>query len=99
MVLDLDEEPAPDRALVEAIAQSADDLRRRIDHHQALVARLGGEEAGVETCLDAERASRARVRSALADAIETLDGTRRAFKSRELEVLRKRLTRVLVELD
>jgi hypothetical protein len=37
------------------------------------------------------------LRHTLADAIETLEATRKAFKSKQIEALRKRLTRILVE--
>lgn len=40
---------------------------------------------------------RETLRHALADAIETLEATRRAFKSKQIEALRKRLIRVLIE--
>jgi len=41
----------------------------------------------------------ARVQAALSDAVELLERTRHAFRSRELGELRRRLTRLLDELS
>ena len=37
------------------------------------------------------------LRHTLTDAIEALESTRKAFKSKQIEALRKKLTRVLIE--
>jgi hypothetical protein len=37
------------------------------------------------------------LRHTLADAIEILESTRKAFKSKQIEALRKKLTKVLIE--
>lgn len=88
-----------DPGLVDEIAHSAAELHSRAERHQALVSRLCRDAGSVGIHGEREGSSRALVKDTLVDAIEILEGTRRAFKSKQLEVLRRRLTRVLVELD
>ncbi|MDY0042106.1 MAG: hypothetical protein RBS57_17480 [Desulforhabdus sp.] len=44
-------------------------------------------------------ANSAKLREAVKEAIEILDESRKAFKSKRLETLRKRLTQVLADAD
>ena len=46
-----------------------------------------------------ERGSDARLKEALKETIEVLEQTKKAFKSKRLEVLRKKLTQVLIDSE
>jgi hypothetical protein len=82
----------------EAITESARDLQERIEAHRRLLAQRGSPVcSGAEPAWSSDRASRGRLRRTLSDTIAVLEGTRRAFKSRELEQLRKKLIGVLAE--
>lgn len=82
--------------LTEAIVESARDLRRRVEEHEQLLARSGGVQAAASSpCLMLDCSCRQTLRRTLLEAIETLEATRRSFKSKELEQLRKKLVEVL----
>jgi aromatic ring hydroxylase len=85
-----------DRLLMEVV-RSAEDLRQRVEIHRQLLVRLCG--GGASVSVDLESANEAILKAAVAETIDVLESTRRSFKSKQLEVLRKRLTRVLVALD
>jgi len=88
--------------LLTAVDESAGRLHREIEQHRALVA------AALNTRLDPDsleaimancprRCREERYKTAIQEAIEVLDASRRSFKSKQLEALRKQLTRVLIE--
>ena len=88
--------------LLRVIDQSTEDLHQRIDLHRYLMANIldigGGEETLKRvswplSCSAQER----RLKEAIREAIEVLEQSRKAFKSKRLEALRKRLTDVLTE--
>jgi hypothetical protein len=89
----------------EAIRKSARELQLQVQTHCKLVTQvLQGDDAGSE--IDAsllvgasheECPHRRRLRETLADVIVVLEKTRKAFKSKQLEVLRRRLLGVLAE--
>ena len=89
----------------EAIRRSAEDLQLRVETHCRLLAQSGdGGDARVQRdaspsvdSTDKDCLRRRRPREALADAITVLDETRKAFKSKQLGILRKRLLGVLSE--
>jgi len=84
----------------EALARSAEELRQRIEEHHALLKRVMEESdsvAVVDVCLVVECPHRRKLREVLTEVIEVLEETRRAFKSKRLEALRKKLVRVLAE--
>jgi hypothetical protein len=87
-----------------AIAESVARQQREIELQQNLVAlalrncpRSGGLSALAADC--PLRSREKRLREAIQEAIEVLESTRRAFKSKQLEMLRKNLTAVLIETD
>lgn len=79
------------------LTRSLRELRRTVNTHCRLVENLD-LNVDVPTA-DAEPACEHRIvlRQALGEAIEVLESTRSSFKSKQLEVLRKKLIRVLVE--
>ena len=82
----------------EAIVQSAEDLQRRVVEHQRLLGQYTDEDAACsETCLMLDCPCRQKLRRTVSDTIEVLEETRRAFKSKQLEQLRKKLIGVLAE--
>ncbi len=77
------------------IAGSAIELQKKLDEHCLLVKAVFAVTPEVEPPC----ARIWRLRFAIANAIETLESTRKAFKSNELGELRKRLIRVLTEYE
>ncbi len=84
-----------------ALDKSARDLRQRIDTYINLVNNVidndlnRGCNAGF--CRRAPMGKEERLRKAIIEAISTLEESRKAFKSKTLENLRKRLITVLIE--
>jgi hypothetical protein len=76
----------------------AEELHRGIDLQRALIGRLlaggPGPEDGV-TCPLVVCPRLARIEGVLRETIDVLEETRSAFKSKRLEVMRKRLMEVL----
>ena len=91
-----------DGRALEVVRLNAEELQRRFEQHLRLLERAvegddaGHDEAG-ETCVLPDCPHRRRLRETLAEAIAILEETRKAFKSKRLEALRKRFIRVLAE--
>ncbi len=90
--------------LLASIAESADRLHREIQLQQNLVAaalqscpKSGGLDALVAGC--PLRSREKRLKTAIQEAIDVLEASRRAFKSKQLEMLRKNLTAVLIDTE
>ncbi|MCP4576832.1 MAG: hypothetical protein GY846_11165 [Deltaproteobacteria bacterium] len=70
-------------------------------HHNLMVSILGQNENSVQCKKCVGRSSRQPgekvLNDALLEAIEVLEESRKAFKSKRLETLRKKLTKVLIE--
>jgi hypothetical protein len=82
----------------EALQLSAEELGRRAEAHRRLLARaLEGREAALDVCPLADCPHRRVLRETLLNAVEVLEDTRRAFKSKKLEALRKGMIEVLAE--
>ena len=82
----------------QAILLGAEDLHRRMEAHRRLVSKVLTE--GGEICHKEEGmgvTNERRLTEALWQTIEVLEGTRKAFKSRQLEALRKKLMTVLAD--
>jgi hypothetical protein len=79
---------------------SARELQRRAEEHQRLLA-AAIDKNDVKHTLDAchlpDCSHRQELKKILAEAISILEETRKAFKSRQLETLRKKMIRVLAE--
>lgn len=84
---------------IEMLISSARELKNRAELHQGLLAKTIGGEEGLE--MDSFTIPKCRqcriLRENLAEAIEVIEGTRKAFKSKQLEVLRKNLIKVMVD--
>lgn len=84
----------------DAIRQSAEELQARVEEHRRLLALAleGGDGRTIRTsCLHLACPHKRRLRQVVLEAIRIIEDTRKAFKSRQLEALRKRLIEVLAE--
>lgn len=88
--------------LVIALQKSVKDLQQGIDIHSCLIASILQNEVDArylesfpEAC--PARSREERMKAALLEAIDELEESRKAFKSKRLEALRKRLTQVLAD--
>ncbi len=89
----------------EALRKSAEELQLRVETHRWILARAmegGDTRTEIDACPLADSPHgdcphRRRLRETLADVIAVLEETRKAFKSKQLETLRKRLIGVLAE--
>ncbi len=88
--------------MIMALGRSAEELHQHIEIHRKLLASMLGKQVD-EKDLEAPfglcplRTREARLREAIQEAIEVLDESRKAFKSKRLELLRKKLTMILVD--
>jgi len=92
------------KQLIETVAQNITELQKKIDQHRCLVESLLGQDANagrvreiLATCPTLSR--EARLTAAIKEAIDVLEESRKAFKSKTLERLRKRLLQVLIDHD
>ncbi len=89
------------RDLISVIEKSAEELHEKIDMHRYLMTTVLNERLGdgslKRISLPSYSANEGRFKEAIQEAIEVLEESRKAFKSKRLEALRKRLTQVLIE--
>lgn len=90
--------------LIDALNSSIKELQQGIDMHCCLVASIlegqVDERNMLPFLLQCPRKPRERIlKEAIEDAIDVLEESRKAFKSKRLENLRKRLTQVLIIPD
>lgn len=90
--------------MLDALNASIRQLQQGIDTHCCLVDAIVRRqtdthhlEALVRQC--PKRSREAVLKDALKETIEVLEESRKAFKSKRLEVLRKRLTQILIETN
>ena len=93
-----------DPAVIAALNESVRKLQQGVDMHCCLVNAItqNTTDAGHLSTMVRERPKRSREKmltDALKEAIHVIEESRKAFKSRQLETLRKRLTCVLMETD
>ena len=92
---------ADKKDLITAFDRSTDELHQRIEMHRSLMDTILEQKVGDGTLkslsLSACSPVETRLKEALSETIEVLEQTRKAFKSKRLEALRKRLTHVLIE--
>ena len=89
------------RDLIRLIDKSSEELHQRIDMHRYLMKTILEQSVGdgklnrpfLPSCSFDQR----RLKEAIQETIEVLEETRKAFKSKRLEALRKKLTQVLIE--
>lgn len=90
--------------ILDAVTKSVSDLHREIDMHHKLMASLVGHDVEPEKINEwlaqcRTNSNECRLKDAIMEAIDVLEESRKAFKSRRLEMLRKKLTQVLIEVD
>jgi hypothetical protein len=85
---------------IDILQTSARELRQKADEHQRLLA-AAVEERDVRQVLDschlADCPHKHELKRILLEAISILEETRKAFRSKQLEMLRKKMIRVLAE--
>ncbi len=87
--------------LMDAFNASINDLQEGIDKHRCLVASILASGAGEQNLMPLleqlpSKSRELELRDAIEDAIQTLEQSRKSFKSKQLELLRKRLTQALI---
>lgn len=92
------------KEIVSALNTSIKELQQGIDTHCCLVASLMDgdvDEQNLRPMLDlcAGRNREARLRATIKEAIDVIEESRKAFKSKRLEALRKKMTQVLIETN
>lgn len=92
------------KELISALQKNVKELQQGIDRHTCLIASILENEVDEENLkpfLDAcpSRSRETRMKAAIWEAIDVLEESRKAFKSKRLEVLRKRLTQVLIDTE
>jgi hypothetical protein len=90
------------QTLIMALGRSAEELHQHIEAHRKLVSSMLGkrmDEDDLKGFFDfcPLRSRETRLREAIQETIEVLDESRKAFKSKRLEALRKKLTMILVD--
>lgn len=87
--------------LGEYLDRIAEELHERVEHQRTVLRKaLGGSGAGPEPipyCPLVDCARVERLRSAIRETIVALEETRSAFKSKRLEVMRRKLSGILEE--
>ncbi|MCK4649043.1 hypothetical protein KAT51_05935 [bacterium] len=90
------------RDLIEVIDKSTEELHQRIDMYRYLMATILDKKVSENRLNQIPLPSshrELRLKEAMKDTIEVLEETRKAFKSKRLEALRKKLTQVLIESE
>jgi hypothetical protein len=90
------------KELIRAINENVRELRKNIDMHHRLITSVLEERADLPDLervmgLYPSRSHESVLKGAIGEAIDVLEESRKAFKSKRLESLRKRLTRVLID--
>lgn len=97
--------------ILRVVHESIQSLCKDIDKHRSVITSIleGGSVANVESgrynpeanyfVSSSLHSRELRLKKAIQDAIEVLDESRKAFKSKQLEALRRQLTQVLVEAE
>ena len=89
--------------LISVIEKSAEDLHQKIDIHRDLMSTILEQRVDDDTVkrllISSFSSNGRRLKEALKETIAVLEETRKAFKSKRLEVLRKKLTRILIEAE
>jgi hypothetical protein len=84
----------------DTLRASAEELRRLAEQHERLLERVtarGEVNCSQEICASLQCSCRRVLRETLTETINVLDDTRRAFKSKQLAELRKKLIATLAE--
>ncbi len=98
------EELIKDAESLKAVDRSIQALHAAVLSHLGVMASIHGpEEKDLQketiSCLNSPQSREKLLRGALLEAIEVLEESRKAFKSKRLEMLRKKLTKALIDSD
>lgn len=90
--------------IINFLSTSVKELQQGIDAHCCLVSSILEEqvdERNLQPILDRcpKRSREVRLEKAIKEAIEVIEESRRSFKSKRLESLRKKLTTVLIDTE
>lgn len=89
--------------MINVIDKSAEELHLKIDMHCHLMTTILEQKLGEgnlkEFFLQSYYHKEARLKEAVKETIDVLEESRKAFKSKRLEALRKKLTHVLIESE
>jgi len=83
-----------------ALIRNAEEIQRRFEEHYRLLCAAASTNCVAEkenTCFCRDCPYRQKFKETLVNTIETLEGTRKAFKSKQIEALRKQLTDILAK--
>ncbi len=88
-------------SMLRTVHESIQSLYQDIDKHRCVIASIlegqyGEQNFGNHQVLFSREL---RLKTAIRDAIEVLDESRKAFKSKRLEALRRQLTQALIEAE
>ena len=93
-----------EKEVITALSTSVREIQKGIEMQCGLLAALmddhpdaDGLRAHLELCPGFSREQ--KLRQAIQEAIEVIESTRRSFKSKQLETLRKKLTQVLIDIN
>lgn len=82
----------------EILDESIREIRGKIEQHERLLEHLrNGEDGALPDCIMTGCVHGRRLREIILEAVEVLENSRKAFKSKELEALRKKLIGVLAD--
>jgi hypothetical protein len=81
----------------ELLQQSWTDLQTQVQKHEQLMRAVLEDSPLKDTCLWSDCRHQQLLLNLVVEAVQVLDDTRKAFKSKQLEQLRKRLLQVLTE--
>jgi hypothetical protein len=82
----------------EALTTSIKEIRTMVEEHQRLLQHLeGGREKPAPDCSVIGCSHNRTLKTILLEVVEVLENSRKAFKSKELEALRRKLIKVLAE--
>ena len=96
-------EPSKEAISLETIDRSIRELHRAIDAHRSVMVSVLGQD---NACVQIESPPHIRrsasfrereIKNVIGEAIEVLEESRKAFKSKKFEVLRKKLTSALID--
>ncbi|SEM64300.1 hypothetical protein SAMN04489760_12930 [Syntrophus gentianae] len=82
------------------LARNLEEIQAALKDQESLLdcLRKGGDIPVLSSCVSGSCPHRQKFKETLLDAISVLEESRKSFRSKQLEALRKKLTRVLVEI-